>query len=200
MIARLLDAETSFFAEMDPAGRTVDVLPIGTELALEKVQNSRGMDWVPAKLANGTTGYIKGDARVFMIKEVALLDPAVDVRAQPSDVAPPVRRIGKGHRFQLLEVVQSEGRDWVRIRDQVGTGFVLASVKIRELAKLAEIGPRPDVTNDLLSGVLWCIGGVVVTAATYAAASGGGVYIVAWGAMLVGLVRIVRGSINALRK
>ena len=72
MVARLLDPETTLFAEMDPAARTIDILPIGTVFKFEKVEKSQGLEWVPAKLDNGMSGYIKGDARIFRIKPVAL--------------------------------------------------------------------------------------------------------------------------------
>jgi len=48
-------------------------------------------------------------------------------------------------------------------------------------------------------GLLWCIGGIVVTAITYAAASGGGTFIVAWGAVLFGAVQAVRGLFHSMR-
>jgi hypothetical protein len=49
-------------------------------------------------------------------------------------------------------------------------------------------------------GLLWCIGGIVVTALTYAAASGGGTFIVAWGAVLFGAIQAVRGLIHSTRR
>lgn len=45
-------------------------------------------------------------------------------------------------------------------------------------------------------GALWCIGGIGVTTATYGAAassSNGGTYIVAWGAILYGVIQFGRG-------
>ncbi|MDQ5908051.1 MAG: hypothetical protein QG599_142 [Pseudomonadota bacterium] len=42
-------------------------------------------------------------------------------------------------------------------------------------------------------GTLWCIGGLVVTAVTYSAASGGGHYVVAWGAVVFGAIQFLQG-------
>jgi hypothetical protein len=44
-----------------------------------------------------------------------------------------------------------------------------------------------------LYGGLWCVGGIIVTAVTYSAASGGGSYVVAWGAILFGAIQFFRG-------
>lgn len=50
----------------------------------------------------------------------------------------------------------------------------------------------------MISGALWAIGGVAVTAITYEAARDGGVYIIAWGAMLFGAWDFIRGLFGYL--
>ena len=58
-----------------------------------------------------------------------------------------------------------------------------------------EQGPK-----NMLFGALWCIGGVVVTAATYSAvSSGGGKYVVAYGAIIVGAIQFLIGVAQSLR-
>ena len=47
--------------------------------------------------------------------------------------------------------------------------------------------------KNMIYGALWCIGGIVVTAVTYSAASGGGTYIVAWGAIIFGAIQFFYG-------
>jgi hypothetical protein len=49
-------------------------------------------------------------------------------------------------------------------------------------------GPR-----NMVCGALWCIGGIVVTVATYSAAEPGGTYLVAWGAILFGGLEFLQG-------
>jgi len=48
-------------------------------------------------------------------------------------------------------------------------------------------------TKNMLYGALWCIGGIIVTAITFSAASGGGRYVIAWGAILFGGIQFLRG-------
>jgi hypothetical protein len=45
----------------------------------------------------------------------------------------------------------------------------------------------------MIFGALWCIGGIVITAVTFGAASGGGTYVVAWGAIIFGAIQFFRG-------
>lgn len=47
--------------------------------------------------------------------------------------------------------------------------------------------------NDVLVGGLWLFGGLAVTAFTYLGASGGGSYVVAWGAIIFGGLQFFRG-------
>lgn len=56
---------------------------------------------------------------------------------------------------------------------------------------------RDRASKDMLYGALWCIGGTVVTVATYSAASGGGRYVVAWGAIIFGAIQFFKGLANA---
>jgi ribosomal protein S27E len=53
--------------------------------------------------------------------------------------------------------------------------------------------------KNLLSGALWCIGGIVVTIATYAAAEPGGTFIIAWGAILFGGLQFLEGLCQTAR-
>ena len=46
---------------------------------------------------------------------------------------------------------------------------------------------------NIVIGLILCIGGILVTVLTYSAASGGGHYVIAWGAILFGAYRLIVG-------
>jgi hypothetical protein len=52
--------------------------------------------------------------------------------------------------------------------------------------------------KNMLSGALWLIAGVVITVATMSPTSGGGTYIFAWGAILLGAVQFIQGVVQYL--
>jgi hypothetical protein len=54
---------------------------------------------------------------------------------------------------------------------------------------------RGRAQKSMTYGLLWCIGGIAVTAYTYrfAAGNGGGRYVIAWGAILFGGIQFLRG-------
>lgn len=56
-----------------------------------------------------------------------------------------------------------------------------------------EAATRKQGRRDMIVGGLWCVGGLVVTIATYSASSGGGRYVVAWGAIIFGAIQFFRG-------
>lgn len=51
----------------------------------------------------------------------------------------------------------------------------------------------------MLYGALWIIGGAVMTAWTYSAASNGGTYVVTWGAIIFGIFDFLRGLIGWIK-
>lgn len=51
----------------------------------------------------------------------------------------------------------------------------------------------------MLYGILWVVGGTAVTIATYEAASEGGFFIIAWGAIIFGIVDFFRGLFGWLK-
>ena len=55
---------------------------------------------------------------------------------------------------------------------------------------------REAAEKNLLYGALWCVGGLIVTGITYAAASDGGTYVVAYGAIILGGIQFIKGIIQ----
>ncbi len=51
----------------------------------------------------------------------------------------------------------------------------------------------------MVYGVLWAIGGIAVTIITYVTSSISGVYLIAWGAILWGLIDFFRGLVGWLK-
>jgi hypothetical protein len=66
------------------------------------------------------------------------------------------------------------------------------------LKNLAADEAKRNSKKNMLWGAVWCIGGILVTALTYSnASSGGGSYVVAWGAIVFGAVQFFKGLLNS---
>jgi hypothetical protein len=85
--------------------------------------------------------------------------------------------------------------EWKLIKD---TDFNLQkaiNVKIKKKRNNFEINKESE--KAMLYGALWCIGGIIVTVSSYSAASDGGSYTFAWGAILFGAIKFFKGLDNS---
>ena len=196
MKARILDAQTLVYSEPDLNSQAITQVYAGQEVELGNVKKKGEMKWVKVKLATtGQEGYLRGDSRVFIIKLVSLLQNNAKVYNAPSMSSFPKAELKKNDKFYMLEVVKEEDKSWVKIRDLKGSeGFIEGNTKIK---KLPVINKNTGKRN-MLYGTLWFVGGLVVTVGTLSAASGGGTYIIAWGALLFGGIQFVQGLIQYL--
>jgi hypothetical protein len=67
---------------------------------------------------------------------------------------------------------------------------------VSDLGRMRSNALRKAGEKKMLSGAMWCVGGIIVTALTYQAAAsrpGGGTYIITWGAIVFGAIQFVRG-------
>ena len=75
----------------------------------------------------------------------------------------------------------------------------LAAVVVDKLSIMRSQAIRSAARKSMLYGGLWCVGGLLVTILTYGAASGGGRFIVAWGAIVYGGIQFFRGLNRLMR-
>ena len=74
-----------------------------------------------------------------------------------------------------------------------------ASTVVADVRRMRREALQSHAKKNMLYGALWCIGGIVITVVSYGAAasgSGGGTYVVTWGAVIFGAVQFIRGVIQ----
>ena len=103
-----------------------------------------------------------------------------------------VARAVYGHAAGLMKQGLSESQIKDRLVEK-GLDRQAASTVVNRLVTLRHEAYQEAAKKNMLHGALWCIGGIIVTAVTYAAASGGGTYIVAWGAIIFGAIQFFKG-------
>ena len=70
----------------------------------------------------------------------------------------------------------------------------MQTTAVKNTFDLQKRANREVARKNMAYGAIWCIGGTLVTALTYQAASeGGGHYIIAWGAIVFGGFQFLRG-------
>jgi hypothetical protein len=195
MKARIIEQPARVYNDINMNSLSITELAIGSEVELGSVKKKDGKEWVAVTLPNGQQGYLPGETRIYHIKRATLLDGSVKVWAEPSAQSAVTTQYKKNTQFYLTDVVKQDSQDWVKIRDLAGhEGFIEGRTKIKIIPETARVTKASGGKN-MLYGALWCIGGIIVTAATYSSAvsSGGGRYFVAWGAIIFGGIQFLQG-------
>ncbi len=194
MKARIIEQPVKVYSEAYINSPSITELVIGSEVELGSVKKKDGKAWVPVVLSTGQRGYLSGEARIFHINQVTLLQGSVNVYAEPSAQSAVKTQYKKNAKFFITDTIKQDNKDWVKIRDFSGNeGFIDGKTRIRVIPEKIK-ATKAHGRKNMLYGALWCIGGIVVTTVTYSnASSGGGTYIVAWGAILFGALQFLQG-------
>jgi hypothetical protein len=200
MRVRLLDHSAYIFTQPDFNSPPLATVVVGNEFELGAEKKKEGRSWVKVTLPNGQQGYILGDAKVYIMKQVNLLE---DTRAYwgPALNAPLMAFYPKQTQVMLVDTFDQEGKSWVKIRDQAGhEGFIEGGTKINVVGEQGVKGPATRATGwrNVGVGLLWCIGGIIVTSLSYEAARNGGTYLVTWGAILFGGIQVLQGLFQVI--
>lgn len=78
-----------------------------------------------------------------------------------------------------------------------GISEEIATLVVSNIIRQIKEAKTERAKKDITYGAIWCVGGIIVTAVTYSAASGGGTYVVAWGAILIGAIQLIKGLLNS---
>jgi hypothetical protein len=128
--------------------------------------------------------------------EAPATEPAANAHDGPADAETeePTQEVYNYAAKRLIndEVLPAQVR-----KELVAQGLTeeVAALVVGQLQTVRNEGAREAGQKNMLLGALWCIGGTVVTVVSYSAASdsGGGRYIIAWGAIIFGAIQFFRG-------
>lgn len=95
----------------------------------------------------------------------------------------------------LLFVQKKSPTEAKHILVRKGLTSDIADVVVDNLTELTQ-KDNDRANRDMIFGALWFFGGIIITAVTYSAASGGGTYVVTWGAIIFGAIQFFKGLMN----
>lgn len=93
------------------------------------------------------------------------------------------------------ELILKERKSW-EVRKELmdeGASEEVANTIINAVKKNYNAEIRKRGHKNMAIGGLWCAGGTIVTVYTLMASSGGGGYVVAWGAIIFGAIQFFQG-------
>ena len=190
MRARIIDPQVKLYSSPEANALSLATLVAGTEVEFGKTFKKDGKKWTEVLMPSGQKGYIPAETRIFPFRLGALLANNVPLYTQPSADSLVKANFSRNTKIYMTDVVRTENQDWVKVRDLSGNeGYISGRTPLRAIAEKSRALGR----KNMITGALWCIGGIVVTVITYNSSSGGGTYIVAWGAILFGFVQLIQG-------
>jgi capsular polysaccharide biosynthesis protein len=190
MKARTLDGQVKVYSSTDANAVSIAVLPEGTEIEFGAARRTGGKVWVPITLSTGQQAFIPGDARIYVIKQGALMQNSVDLFTEPSKNALVKQQLDRNSKFDILKVEEADGKRWVRIRDTNGNeGFIDGNTRIRVIQQKTKALARKNI----LSGAMWLVAGLLITFSNSSSASGSGFIILGYGAILFGAFMLISG-------
>lgn len=169
------------------AAPVVRTLEKGSEFEIVATVPGDGQEWVRIRDLNGADGYLDGKVKVMTVAKLnELIAGDLSRRIKPQAIVKGMARLRK--------IPEARGQELV---DAANKAFT-------EMASSPEGRKALAAKNARLMGIgfLWAVGGIIVTAVSYSAASSsptGGRYIIAWGAVLFGLFDIARGFFGWLK-
>ena len=193
MKARTLDKQVKVYSSMEDNAVSIAVLPEGSEIDFGVARRKAGKVWVPITLSTGQQAFILGDARIYVIKQGALMQKKADLFSEPSKTSLVKLELDGKSRFDILKVEEADGKRWVKIRDNNGVeGYIDGNTRIRVIQQKTKALARKNI----LSGAMWLLAGLIITFSNNSIASGSGFAFLGYGAILFGAFILISGVVQ----
>ena len=193
MKARILDEQVKVYSSMDANAVSIATLTEGSEIEYGPAKRKGGKVWVPITLSTGQQAFIPGEARIYALRQGALMQNNVDLLTEPAVGTLVKQQLTRNTKFVIQQVVERDGQKWVKIKDESGNeGYIAGNTRIRVIQQKTKAMGRKNI----LSGVMWLIAGSVIIFSNSSATSGGGFTIFGYGAILFGAVMLISGLVQ----
>lgn len=194
MRAILTDDSTQVFAAPEDQTISLTTLHMDDEFEIGKVVRKKRQAWVEVTLDSGLHGYISGEAHIFGLRKVQLVESSAEMRAEPSSTSEMIKTISKGDVFFTLRVEKTEEGGWVRVRDLSDMeGYISGKTKIRVM----QAATRTEARKTLILGAIMTVVGIAFGVVSYLArGTSSTTYYLAIGFIVFGALQLMQGYIQ----
>lgn len=190
---KILQESASLYPQPDFNSGPVRTLNRGDVGELGSVKRAGGKQWVDVTMLDGSKGYLPGDTRIFSMIQ-AMLNRKTPLYAT-ADKSVVKLELPKRTMVQFLDLVEQNGQTWIYVQDAAGNqGYIEGNTSI---TRKEPVTKKTGITNMLVGGGFFVLG-LIVTIASYSAASSGGTYYLCWGAIIFGAIQFIQGLIQFL--
>lgn len=190
---KILQETASLYPQPDLNSGPVRTLSRGDLGELGGVKRVSGKQWVEATMMDGSKGYLPGDTRIFSLIRASLN------RKTPlygmADRGMAKMELPKRTMITFVDLVEQNGQQWIYVQDDAGNqGYIEGNTSI---TRRDPVTKKTGINNMLVGGAFFVLG-LIVTIASYSAASAGGTYYLCWGAIIFGAIQFIQGLIQYL--
>jgi hypothetical protein len=193
MKARVLDEQVKVYSSTDANAVSIATLAAGSEIEIGAAKRKAGKLWVPITLSTGQQAFIPGEARIYLVRQGALMQNNVDLFSEPVDGSLVKQQLSRNTKLEILQVIKEEGKDWVKVRVENGMeGYITGNTRIRVIQQKTKAMGRKNI----LTGAMWLLAGGVIVFSNSSANSGGSFMIFGYGAILLGAFMLISGLVQ----
>lgn len=176
--------ETKVYNSPDELATPQIILKKGQEFELLNFVEDSDNEWFRIRLPGNQIGYIRGGVEV--ITEDSLIEAIGELIGEDTSEEKIVRN------FTKQGVPEEKVRGYYHEINRLAAEYIESPEVRKELAG--------QFSKRIFYGILWVIGGTIASVASYEAASaGGGMYFVFYGAIIWGVIDIIRGFVGWMK-
>ena len=157
-----------------------------------KVTRKKKESWVEVTLAGGQKGYISGQTRIFVVRQIEVTSE-VDLIAEPAENAAVLKSLPKGTVITAIGVEKNDSGSWYHVTDKEGgDGYISSRAKYRVYQEPSVAGG----TKLMVTGGIFAVMGVVFLVTSLNQESGSSTLFLVVGLIGLGAVQLVQGILQ----
>lgn len=181
----------------EPSDEAISIMSLkkGDIVETGKVTRKKKSSWVQVILPGGQTGYISGQTRIFVIRQVELA-AETNLLSAPAETAAILKSLPKGSILSATGVVDGEGGKWYKVTDASNNeGYIPGRSKYRMYQEATVSGG----TRLMITGGIFTALGILFLVTSFNQQTASSTTFLTVGLIALGVVQLVQGFLQLRR-
>lgn len=178
----------------EPAAEAISIFSLkkGDIVETGKVIRKKKESWVEVTLTGGQKGYISGNTRIFVVRQVEI-SSETELVAEPVENPAVLKTLPKGSVVMAMGVEKNDAGSWYKIHDADGTeGYITSRAKYRVYQEPTVSGG----TRLMITGAIFAVMGIVFLVTSFQQANTSSTMFLTIGLIGLGIVQLVQGLLQ----
>lgn len=157
-----------------------------------KVIRKKKDSWVEVTLAGGQKGFISGNTRIFVVRQIEITSET-ELVAAPVENPKVIKALPKGSVVTAVGVEKNDAGSWYNVKDAEGVeGFITSRAKYRVYQEPTTGGG----TRLMVTGAIFAVMGIVFLVTSFQQANSSSTMFLTIGLIGLGAVQLVQGFLQ----